>query len=45
MNNWYSFAQQNLRDALDNMYDARVPALWRKVCLLVVSIVMSTPRH
>lgn len=22
---------QNLRDALDNMYDARIPALWRKV--------------
>ena len=22
---------QNLRDALDNMYDARVPGLWRKV--------------
>ncbi|XP_072165822.1 dynein axonemal heavy chain 8-like [Diadema setosum] len=22
---------ENLRDALDNMYDARVPALWRKV--------------
>ena len=22
---------QNLRDALDNMYDAKVPALWRRV--------------
>ncbi|CAH3180842.1 unnamed protein product [Porites evermanni] len=22
---------ENLRDALDNMYDARVPALWRKI--------------
>ena len=22
---------QNLRDALDNMYDAKVPGLWRKV--------------
>ena len=22
---------QNLRDALDNMFDARIPALWRKV--------------
>ena len=28
----YLFAlSQNLRDALDNMYDARIPALWRKV--------------
>ncbi len=22
---------ENLRDALDNMYDARIPALWKKV--------------
>ena len=22
---------ENLRDALDNIFDARVPALWRKV--------------
>jgi len=22
---------ENLRDALDNIYDARVPSLWRKV--------------
>lgn len=26
----FSFAQ-NLRDALDNMYDARVPNLWKKL--------------
>ena len=25
------FFPKNLRDALDNMYDARVPAFWRKV--------------
>ena len=25
---------ENLKDALDNIYDARVPALWRKVQLL-----------
>jgi dynein heavy chain len=25
---------ENLKDALDNIYDARVPALWRKVRLL-----------
>lgn len=25
------FVTQNLRDALDNMYDAKVPALWRRV--------------
>ena len=24
---------ENLRDALDNIFDARVPALWRKVSL------------
>ena len=23
---------ENLRDALDNIYDARVPSFWRKVC-------------
>jgi hypothetical protein len=23
---------QNLRDALDSMYDAKVPEIWRKVC-------------
>ena len=26
---------ENLRDALDNIYDARVPSFWRKVCLLL----------
>lgn len=25
---------ENLRDALDNIYDARVPTFWRKVCIL-----------
>lgn len=25
------FAPKNLRDALDNMFDAKVPSLWRKV--------------
>lgn len=31
---------ENLRDALDNIYDARVPSLWRKVSLfhLYVSV-------
>ena len=23
---------ENLKDALDNIYDARVPGLWKKVC-------------
>lgn len=27
---WFSFLQ-NLRDALDNMYDARIPQLWKRV--------------
>ena len=27
----YMFELQNLRNALDSMYDARVPALWKKV--------------
>ena len=26
-----NLVKQNLRDALDNMYDAKVPALWRRV--------------
>jgi len=26
---------ENLKDALDNIYDARVPALWKKVSLLL----------
>ena len=26
---------ENLRDALDNIYDARVPSAWRKVSILV----------
>ena len=29
--NIYIFELQNLRNALDSMYDARVPALWKKV--------------
>ena len=29
--NYVFLLKQNLRDALDNMYDARIPALWRKV--------------
>ena len=24
---------ENLRDALDNMYDARIPNAWKKVCI------------
>lgn len=26
---------ENLKDALDNIYDARVPALWKKVSLIL----------
>lgn len=26
---------ENLRDALDCMYDARIPSRWKKVCLLL----------
>lgn len=28
----FLFLLQNLRDALDSMYDAKVPQIWRKVC-------------
>lgn len=28
----YIYLLQNLRDALDSMYDAKVPQIWRKVC-------------
>ena len=27
---------ENLRDALDNIFDARVPGLWRKVTYFVI---------
>lgn len=27
---------ENLRDALDSMYDAKIPAAWQKVCELTV---------
>ena len=29
---------QNLRNALDSMYDARVPALWKKVRVMVLIV-------
>ena len=29
---------ENLRDALDNIYDARVPSLWRKVMVFMCFI-------
>jgi dynein heavy chain len=28
---------ENLRDALDNMFDARIPNMWKKVCYLWTS--------
>lgn len=31
-----SFAHQNLRDALDNIYDAKVPRIWGKVSQLLM---------
>ena len=27
---------ENLRDALDNIYDARIPGLWKKVILKLI---------
>lgn len=29
--NIFFFLVQNLRDALDNMFDARVPNMWRRI--------------
>ena len=32
---------ENLRDALDNIYDARVPSFWRKVSILRTQVIFS----